>query len=69
MRIEKEKSEAFSYKSVFQIFFLFLNQNICCGYSIDPPQCDSSFEYPKHMLKLIGKKKNYNFMLKNVVGF
>ena len=39
-----------------QIFFLFLNQNICCGYSKEPSQWDGSFEHPKHMLKLMDKK-------------
>ena len=36
--------------------FLFLNQNICCGYSKEPSRGDESFEHPKHMLKLMGKK-------------
>ena len=35
---------------------LFLNQNICCGYSKEPSQCDDSFEHPKHMFRLLGKK-------------
>ena len=38
------------------LIFLFLNQNICCGYSKEPSQRDGSFEHPKHMLKLMGKK-------------
>ena len=38
------------------LIFLFLNQNICCGYSNEPSQSDGSFEHPKHMLKLMGKK-------------
>ena len=38
------------------LIFLFLNQNICCGYSKEPSQWDSSFEHPKHMLKSMGKK-------------
>ena len=33
-----------------------LNQNICCGYSKEPSQWDGSFEHPKHMIKLMGKK-------------
>ena len=37
-------------------FFLFLNQNICCGYSKEPSQRDGSFEHPKHMFVLLGKK-------------
>ena len=36
--------------------FLFLKRNICCGYSKEPSQWDGSFEHPKHMLKLMGKK-------------
>ena len=39
-----------------KIIFLSLNQNICCGYSKEPSQCDESFENPKHMLKIIGNK-------------
>ena len=38
------------------LIFLFLNKNICCGYSKEPSQWDGSFEHPKHMLKLMGKK-------------
>ena len=38
------------------LIFLFLNQNICCGYSKEPSQWDGSFKHPKHMLKLMGKK-------------
>ena len=30
-----------------KLFFLFLNQNICCGYSKEVSQWDSSFEYRK----------------------
>ena len=36
--------------------FLLLNQNLCCGYSKEPSQWDGSFEHPKHMLKIMGKK-------------
>ena len=36
---------------IVKLFYIFLIPNICCGYSsVD------SFEHPKHMLKLIGKK-------------
>ena len=35
---------------------IFLNQNICCGYSEESSQCDGSFKNPKHVLKLMGKK-------------
>ena len=39
-----------------KLFFLFLYQNICCGYAKKPSQRDGSFEHPKHMFKLMGKK-------------
>ena len=38
------------------LIFLFLNQNICCGYSKEPSQWDGPFEHPKHVLKLMGEK-------------
>ena len=44
-------------KSAYQkLTFLFLIQNICCGYSKEPSQWDGSFEHPKHILKLMAKK-------------
>ena len=39
-----------------KLFFLFLNQNICCGCSKEPSRRDNSFEHPKHMYKLMDKK-------------
>ena len=39
-----------------KLFSSFLIQNICCGYSKEPSQCDGSFDHPKHMFKLMGKK-------------
>ena len=46
-------------KSVYwNIIFLFLNQNICCGYSKEPSQWDCSFEHPKYMFKLMAKEIN-----------
>ena len=41
---------------IWKLFFLFLNQNIRCGYSKEPSQWDGSFEHPKHMFKLMIKK-------------
>ena len=31
------------------IFFLFLRENICCGYSLEAPHGGASNEYPQHM--------------------
>ena len=39
-----------------KIIFLFINQNICCGYTKELSQRDGSFEHPKQMLKLTDKK-------------
>ena len=38
-------------------FILFPNQKICCGYSKEQSQWNNSFEHPKHMLKLVDKKR------------
>ena len=38
------------------ITFLFFIQNICFGCSKEPSQWDCSFEHPKHMLYIMGKK-------------
>ena len=44
---------------LLQIILLFLNQNICYGYSKEPSQCDGSFEHPKLMIKQINMKVNF----------
>ena len=41
-----------------KLFFLLLNQNICCGYSKEPSQWAGSFGHPKHMFNLMGKEIN-----------
>ena len=41
---------------VTEIIFLILNQSICWGYSKEPSQWEGSFEHPKHMFRLLGKK-------------
>ena len=41
-----------------KLFFLFLSQNICCGYSKESSQLEGSFEHPKHMFKFMGKEIN-----------
>ena len=40
----------------WKLFFLLLNQNICCGYSKEPSRWDGSCEHLKHMFKLMDKK-------------
>ena len=39
-----------------KLSFLFLNENICCGYSKEWSQWNGSFDYPKHMLQMMSKK-------------
>ena len=38
------------------ISFLFLNKNICCGYSLEAPRRGASNEYPQHMFSSRNKK-------------
>ena len=39
-----------------KLIFLVLNQNICFGCSKEPSHLDGPFEYPQHMLEIMGKK-------------
>ena len=39
------------------IFFLFLHENTCCGYSFEVPHQGTSNEYPQHMFLWRNKKK------------
>ena len=41
-----------------KIFILYLNQNICCGYSKEPSQRDGYIELPKYMFKLMSMEIN-----------
>ena len=50
------------------MIFLFLNQNICCGYVKESSHQDDSFEHPKHMLKLMGKKIFTVLRFKNCIS-
>ena len=38
------------------ISFLFLNKNICCGYSLEAPWRGASNEYPQHVYSSRNKK-------------
>ena len=40
--------------------FLFLQENICYGYSLEVPQWGTSNEYPQHMFFWKSKEKNSN---------
>ena len=42
--------------------------SLCCGYSKEPSQWDGSFEHPKHMIKLMGKKILTSLPLKNYLS-
>ena len=41
------------------IFFLFLLQNIDCGYTLEPPRRGGSNEYPQSMFWSKNKKNRY----------
>ena len=44
-------------RAIHIIFFLFLNENIYCGYSLEVPQRGTSNEYPQYIFSLRNKKK------------
>ena len=46
---------------------LFLNQNICCGYSKEASHRDVSFEHPQHMFRTSHKKIIKIYIFKNLV--
>ena len=52
--IATDKALFFIWKLL--ISFLFLNENICCGYSLEVPQWGTSNKYPQHMFSLRNKK-------------
>ena len=39
-----------------ETFFFQSKHKLCRGYSKEPSQCDGSFEHPKQLFKLMGKK-------------
>ena len=46
------------------MFFLFLHENICCGYSLEAPQRGASNDYPQHMFSWRNKKDISIFRMK-----
>ena len=46
------------------IFFLFLHENICCGYALEAPHRGASNAYPQHMFLWRNKKNINTFGLK-----
>ena len=54
--IKWSKSTCPSKINLPENFFLFLEENICCGYSLEVPHQGASNEYPQHMFSLRNKK-------------
>ena len=52
------------YAGVY-LFFLFLLQNIDCGYSLEPPRRGGSNQYPQSMFWSKNKKKYQIFSAEN----
>ena len=44
------------------LFFLFLNENVCCGYSLEAPRRDACNVYPKHKFSCRNKKNIATFL-------
>ena len=53
-------------KGIHIIFFLFLHENIYCGYSLEVPRRGVSNEYPQHMFLWRNKKDISIFRMKKV---
>ena len=53
-------------KRGIHIFFLFLDENIRCGYSLEAPWRGASNEYPQHMFPSRNKKDISIFRMKKV---
>ena len=53
------RQSAFFQPKQVLIFFLFLHENICCGYSLEVPQWGTSNEYPQHIFSWRNKKNIY----------
>ena len=53
-------------RGIHIIFFLFLDENICCGYSLEAPQRGAFNEYPQHMFLSRNKKDISSFRMKKV---
>ena len=51
-------------RSTWKMFFLFLQENICCKYSLEVPRQAPSNEYPQHMFSWRNKKNINNFRIK-----
>ena len=51
-------------RGIHIIFFLFLEENICCGYSLEAPHWGASNEYPQQMFSLRNKNVISIFQMK-----
>ena len=51
-------------RGIHIIFFLFLDEYICCGYSLEVPHRGASNEYPQHMFSLRNKNVISIFRMK-----
>ena len=51
--------EFFFFNQKVSIFSLFLDENICCGYSLEGPRRGTSNEYPQCMFSSRNKKNIY----------
>ena len=43
-------------RGILLIFFLFLHENLCCGYLLEAPHRGASNEYPQHSFSWKNKK-------------
>ena len=63
--IELDKVLFFNQK--VSIFFLFLDWNKCCGYSLEVPQRGTSNEYPQHMFSSSSRNKKNIYLIPTLI--
>ena len=59
MGVSKLLIRRFFFNQKVYTFFLFLDENIGCGYSLEAPRWGASNEYPQRMFLLRNKKNIY----------
>ena len=66
---ENYTQNSHSFREVtIKIVFLFLNENICCGHSLEEPQLGASKVYPQHRFSWNNKKNNVCFGRKSALS-
>ena len=64
---KSHSSSVFFNKKKNLYFFLFLDENICCGYSLEAPPRGASNEYPQHIFSSRNKITIYHIWRSSLI--